>query len=62
MNYGAISGTLTFQPGVTAQAFKVGLIRGSVNGAPLTVNLTLKQSRRGALLGTPSTAVLRSLV
>ncbi len=58
VNYQTSSGTLTFQPGVTAQTFNVRLIKKSVKNVPLTVNLTLSNPGGGALLGTPTTAVL----
>jgi hypothetical protein len=57
VNYQATSGTLTFQPGVTVRTFTVKLIKKSIRAA-LTVNLTLSTPGGGALLGTPSKAVL----
>jgi len=57
VNYVAASGTLTFGPGVTKQTFKVQILRGPAGQGPVTVNLTLSNPR-GAVLGSPSKAVL----
>jgi len=57
VNYVAASGTLTFGPGVTKQTFKVQIKKGPAGQGPVTVNLTLSNPS-GALLGSPSKAVL----
>jgi CSLREA domain-containing protein len=56
-DYDAISGTLTFTPGVTSRAFYVPLIDDLVDEPDETFTITLS-SPGGAVLGTPSTATV----
>jgi len=53
-----VSGTLTFPPGVAQQSFTVQVQTRSPNTNDATVNLTLSNQTGGAVLGTPSTAIL----
>jgi Calx-beta domain len=59
VDYVAASGALTFAPGVTQRTFTVKLIANRVGNR--TVNLTLSNPGGGALLGTPTSAVLTIL-
>jgi len=58
VDYTATSGTLTFGAGVRSRTFKIPITRDSLLEADETVNLTLSNPTGGAILGTPSTAVL----
>jgi uncharacterized repeat protein (TIGR01451 family)/uncharacterized delta-60 repeat protein len=58
VNYVATNGTLTFGPGVTSQSFAVGVIDLQAIGPDTSVLLSLTNAAGGAILGTPSTAVL----
>src|SRR5207302_3179563 len=57
-DYTAVSGTLTFGPGVTSQGFSVPILDDGGSEGDQTVNLTLSKPRGGVVLGSPGTAVL----
>jgi hypothetical protein len=60
-DYALTSGTLTFDAGMTARTFTVGVLPDPPPGLPEgveTVNVTLSAPTGGAVLGTPSGAVL----
>ncbi len=57
-NYFATSGTLTFAPGVTSPNFPVNIIDDHIITADHTVVLSLGNPQGGAILGSPSTAIL----
>lgn len=57
-DYSATAGTLTFNSGETVKTFTVTVLQDSLVEPDETVNLTLSSPTGGALLGTPSTAVL----
>ncbi|PYM65633.1 MAG: hypothetical protein DMD79_04475, partial [Candidatus Rokuibacteriota bacterium] len=56
VDYVATSGTLTFGAGVNDKTFTISLINNG--GGNRTVTLTLNNPGGGAVLGSPSTAVL----
>ncbi|KAF0249046.1 MAG: Endoglucanase, partial [bacterium] len=56
-DYTAASGTLTFANGVTSQTFTVPIVDDLIDEVDETVNLSLSNPT-GAILGTPSTALL----
>jgi hypothetical protein len=58
VRYTAVSGTLTFAPGVALQAFAVPILDDQAMEGPETVLLSLTSASGKAALGTPSTAVL----
>ena len=53
-NFTAVSGVLTFGPGVTSQSFKVKTTSGSTTNSDRTVNLQLYGATGGALTGQAS--------
>jgi hypothetical protein len=57
VDYLATSGTLKFKGGVTKNTFYV-LVLQSGTTTPRTINVSLSRPSHGAVLGTPSTAVL----
>lgn len=57
-DYTATSGTLNFASGQTSATFNVPIIEDSLVEGPETVNLTLNSPTGGAVLGSPSSAVL----
>ena len=57
-DYTAVSGTLSFGPGVMSRSFSVTVINNTIVDGPRTVNLTLSAPGGGAVLGTQATAVL----
>ena len=57
-DYTAVSGTLTFGPGVTQQTFNVPISSDAVFEDTETVNLTLSNPTGGATIGAQSTSVL----
>jgi virginiamycin B lyase len=58
VDYTETSGTLTFGPGVTSQAFTIPILNAGRTSGSEMLNLTLSGATGGAALGTPSTAVL----
>jgi hypothetical protein len=60
-DYTQASGTLTFAPGVASRTFSVPILPDTLDEGTETVDLTLQNPGGGALLGTPSTAVLNIL-
>ena len=58
VNYFPTNVTLTFAPGVTSQTFAVNIINDHVITNDHTVVLNLSAPQGGAVLGSPSTAVL----
>ncbi len=56
-DYTAVSGTLTFTPGLTRRAFSVAIKPDELDEGDETVNLTLS-SPSNAISGTPFTATL----
>jgi len=58
IDYLAISGVLTFGPGVTSRTFTVRALDNTVVDPDRTVVLTLDQPTGGATTGTPNVAVL----
>jgi hypothetical protein len=57
-DYEGISGTLTFHDGEVSKTFSVSILDDSVAEVEKTVKLSLSNPRGGAVLGTPSTAIL----
>ena len=57
-DYSAASGTLTFTAGQTSQTFTISILDNPAAGGDRTVNLTLSNPGTGAVLGSPTTAVL----
>jgi hypothetical protein len=58
VRYTAVSGTLTFAPGITSQSFKLPILNDANVEGPQTVLLALSSPSGRAALGTPSTAVV----
>jgi hypothetical protein len=58
VRYTAVSGALTFAPGVALQAFSVPILDDEAVEGPETVLLSLTSASGKAALGTPATAVL----
>jgi N-acetylneuraminic acid mutarotase len=59
LDYGATSGRLTFGPNDTIKTFAVPILPDTRAEGAETINLTLSRPGGGAVLGTPSAAVLR---
>src|SRR5262249_19803096 len=58
-DYTSVSGTLTFNPGVTVKTFTIPILDdNAVNEPNETVNLILSNPSSNASLGSPSSAVL----
>ena len=57
-DYESISGTLTFHNGEVSKTFSVSILDDSVAEGEKTVKLSLSNPTGGAVLGTPSTAIL----
>jgi hypothetical protein len=57
-DYTAVAGTLSFGPGVTSLTFAVAILQDTLTEGAETINLTLSSPGGGAVLGTPSAAVL----
>ena len=57
-DYEGISGTLTFHDGEVSKTFSVSILDDSVAEEEKTVKLSLSNPTGGAVLGTPSTAIL----
>ena len=57
-DYTPTAGTLTFAPGVLSQSFTVPILLNTAIKSNLTVLLNLSSPTNGALLGSPSSAVL----
>ena len=53
-NYGAVNGTLTFNPGVMTQTFRVYIENDHIADPNLLFNITLSNSTGGAVLGPDS--------
>ena len=58
VNYTATDGTLVFNPNQSVQTFRIRIDTHTPPSNDLTVDLTLSGPTGGAVLGTPSTAVL----
>jgi hypothetical protein len=57
-DYTAVAGTLSFGPHVTSLTFGVAILQDTLTEGAETINLTLSSPGGGAVLGTPSAAVL----
>jgi hypothetical protein len=57
-DYTAVSGTLTFGPNVMSRNFAVPILQDTITEGAETINLTLSNAGGGAVVATPSTAVL----
>jgi len=57
-DYEGISGTLIFHDGEVSKTFSVSILDDSIAEAEKTVKLSLSNPKGGAVLGTPSTAIL----
>ena len=57
-DYTAVSGTLTFNPGVTTQTFTVNTLADATREGDETFSLTLSNPQGGAVLGSPTAAVV----
>lgn len=57
-DFTAVSGTLTFSPGVTTQSFTLPVIDNKHNSRDHTVNLILGAPQGGAVLGSPASTTV----